>query len=276
MEFRPDYNFEQICNDVMKQAAKDRDLQVAAKQRSFILKIEEQIRAEFRRIEEEADEELQTNVTKIRNDYDELIKRDRHLDPTQLAPLFPEQVRFTGPSEHEPNIANLESGPSSPVLGRETTLMSPEVKDSTSTSMYIPEHLVYWLLTYISERSRSFGSLPDGAHSGSVSRNSTSREPLHKKSRVSPGTVQQSDSVDSDSTGDFDEELPSRVPSNTKNMRSCVTPDLGVVDQANGPASSIQAVSGSFLPSSLPRPKRSAANQKNYNEKKYFKDRHIK
>ncbi|KAK7984927.1 hypothetical protein PG988_002549 [Apiospora saccharicola] len=226
MEFRPDYNFEQICNDAMKQAVKDKDLQVAVKQRSFILKIEEQIRSEFRRIDEEADEELQTNLTKIRNDYDELIKRDRHLDPAQLAPLFPEQVRFIGPSEHEPDITNLEYGPSSPVLGRETTLMSPEVKDSTST--------------------------------------------------MSPGTVQQSDSVDSDSTGDFDEELPNRVPSNTKNMRSCVTPDLGVVDQANGPASSIQAVPGSFLPSSLPRPRRNAADRKNYNEKQCFKDRHIK
>lgn len=86
--------------------------------------------------------------------------------------------------------------------------------------------------------------------------------------------MQQSDVEDSDSTGDFDEELPNRVP-NPKNTRSFVTPDPGDDDQANDPASSIQVLPGSFLSSSLSRPRRSVADRKNYNEKKYFKDRHI-
>lgn len=254
----------------MNQAKEEKLLEIRVRQRRLILEYQKEISSAFRKIEEEAHEELQSNLEKIRNDYAELIETDRHLDSAQLVPLVPEQARVDGPSEHEPKITDLEPVPSSPILGREMTLLSPEVKDSTSTSRYIshPEYLVYWLLTYISERSRSFGSLPDNANSGSDSRIPNSLEPLHKKSskwaascvetrlltgheEMSPATVQQSDAEDSDSTGDLDEEIPHRVP-NPKNTRSFVTPDPGV-DQPNGPASSIQAVPGSFLSSSLSR-----------------------
>ncbi|KAK7914747.1 hypothetical protein PG985_012450 [Apiospora marii] len=257
MEFRPDYNFEKMCNVAMNQAEEEKLLQIRVRQRRTYLDFQKQMSSEFERIEKEAHEELQTTLEKIRNDYAVLIETDRNLDSAQLIPLIPGQARVPEPSEHVPNISDLESGPPSPILGREPTLRLSEVKDSAST-----------------KRSLSFGSLPDGANVGGDSRNSKSCEPSHKKSRMSPATVQQSGVEDSDSTGDFDEELPSRVP-NPKTTRSFVTPDPGVDDQANGPTSSIQAAAGSFPPSSLALPKRSAADRKNYNERQYYKDRHI-
>lgn len=137
MEFRPDYDFEKMRNDAMNQAKEEKLLQIRVRQRRLILEYRKQISSDFRKIEEEAHEELQANLEKIRNDYAELIETDRNLDSAQLIPLVSEQARVLTPGEDEPKITDLESGPPSPILGREPTLRSSEVKDSTSTSTYI-------------------------------------------------------------------------------------------------------------------------------------------
>lgn len=91
---------------------------------------------------------------------------------------------------------------------------------------------------------------------------------------ISSATEQRSVSYETDSTGDFDEEIPSKV-TNPKAREIAVTPEPGADSNGNDtvlPSSSTKTEHISYPSCSLPRPRRCAADRKNYNEKKYFHD----
>ncbi|KAK8064830.1 hypothetical protein PG994_007468 [Apiospora phragmitis] len=167
MAFRHDYGFEKMREDAMRQATEKIDLNVQVKKRLLCLELQSAID----KIEQDARQELQAELQEIDNQFGGLIEADRPLDSFQLVPG---QAGGTGTSESDSRNPNLQPEAQSPALGRESSILSSEMKDSAVTRA-----------------------------TGSDSPKSASRGRSNKKAileGLSPATVQQSESEESDAS----------------------------------------------------------------------------
>ncbi|KAK8103845.1 uncharacterized protein PG998_010878 [Apiospora kogelbergensis] len=247
--FRAEENFEKIRDNLKRLATERARLQVQSRKREVHLALESKLQARGKEIERDVQDKLEAEHLEIESEYACLIKHDRPIDGVQL---IAGRGRDTDHSE-----PGLEGFHSPPTLGRGSSIPTFERNGKRNNT-----------------RSQSPRQLEG------ETRHPRSPEKPNKRTKISPASRRRSGSYQTDSTGDFDEEIPHRVP-NPKAREVMMTPEPGAHSYGDGdgdgndtelPPSSTKSVLGSYLSRSLPRPRRGAADGVNYNEKKYFKD----
>ncbi|KAK7962272.1 uncharacterized protein PG986_003097 [Apiospora aurea] len=132
--FQPDYDFKKMRDDEKRQATEVTRLQVKFKKRQAVLQAQSELQNTFKAIEDEAQEELNTNIQKIDNKYGESIEADRPIDFVQLVPG---QGLSNGRNEPDSGGYHSHDESQSPILGRSSTIPSSEIKDNNTASMHV-------------------------------------------------------------------------------------------------------------------------------------------
>ncbi|KAK8074774.1 hypothetical protein PG997_009437 [Apiospora hydei] len=132
--FQPDYDFKKMRDDEKHQATEVTRLRVKFKKRQAVLQDQSELQNTFNAIENEAQDELNTNLQQIDNKHGESIEADRPID---FVHLVPGQGLSNGRNESDSGGYHSHDESQSPILGRSSTIPSSEIKDNSTASMYI-------------------------------------------------------------------------------------------------------------------------------------------
>ncbi|KAK7983803.1 hypothetical protein PG989_011205 [Apiospora arundinis] len=276
-----DTSFETMRDDKKRRAEEAILGEMNQKTRTALLELDSYLET----LQKNADEEIQAKRQEIDKEFAELIKEDKPLDHLQL---MLDKGHSTRRSETDSGVFTSRSQTQSPILRRELSVLSSEMKDTAASSKYTLSP--GWCVggSHFSQNEHEAPPAeraapakdprmpPTQEHADKKTSeyiaSSASYKPLTILEEISPETGRRSVAYDTDSTGDFEEEIPYRVP-NPKAPEAVVTLEPGASDNdLELYSSSTKTVPGSSPPSSLPRPRRCAADRVNYNEKKYFND----
>ncbi|KAK6820523.1 hypothetical protein PG987_014923 [Apiospora arundinis] len=258
-----DTSFETMRDDKKRRAEEAILGEMNQKTRTALLELDSYLET----LQKNADEEIQAKRQEIDKEFAELIKEDKPLDHLQL---MLDKGHSTRRSETDSGVFTSRSQTQSPILRRELSVLCSEMKD-TAASKRARSPPAERAAPAKDPRMPPTQEHADKKTSEYIA-SSASYKPLTILEEISPETGRRSVAYDTDSTGDFEEEIPYRV-TNPKAPEAVVTLEPGASDNdLELYSSSTKTVPRSSPPSSLPRPRRCAADRVNYNEKKYFND----